>query len=566
MHLRRSTTIGLLSGLLISGACTAYQDTRAESETQPKQQQPSSTQQEMVQVKIRMPDGRVIIRMEPKNPSRVDPDRVILDGERPPVLTKSGTRSTGGKVNTTKGDVTGGSNGASGAITKAGSGGGGGGGGGVRGSHSGGSASAPGGDTSADPGTGQQTGGLRPSTTNPVQPDDDFKIRIYTWDMTGGPYQHLQLAVKVAPWEGRTPAQLAAIVARDVNRSHHDKVVLRFWKEFIPAVRHPFDYTRPRELIASGGFDAGLREYWRSFAFNLKDLGIKPDYLIFDMEEGIRYWEVPEGARYNFFSQIMDPQQPWLRGLPESMRTISVDQFMNRQDPAGERARRDYYEFAEEFRAKFMNDIFSGAFEAAFGEHIPMSNYRNIIPTFDTYGTHGEVYPAVSLAGISAPQMYVAERDPSRFARLRNTTKAPRWNDLIDGLNRARSAAASGLVTPWVSAPGFGVNNPDSWDWVYDQDDLEAEYWLWDTLMGHLVSMGIDTYIAWNPGPNNNGMYYSNFSGQTDRHMEQWLAAHPRVEHQLSRDLQPIPLDVDQIVTNGYVTTYDEFVAVFGED
>ncbi len=569
MSLRRSAITGLLTGLLVSGACAAYQDTKPQPKSKPESEKHSKFRQdpsqELVPVTIRMPDGRVIVRMEPRNPSRIDPDSQIATNSTKPALGQNGEKSTKGRVDQTGGDVTGGSNGTSGAMTKAG-GSTGSGGGGARGPHGGSGSSRSDAETSLGTGDGPPASLSRPSTENPVQPDMDFKVRIYTWDMTGGSYPNLQLAVKVAPWRGRSPSQLAAIVARDVNNSHHDKVVLRFWKEFIPAARNPFDYTSPRELIASGGFDAGLREYWRDFAIELKNLDIKPDYLIFDMEEGIRFWEIPEEARHNFFAQIMDPERPWLQSLPASMRSITVDQFMDRRNRVADQARRDYYEFAEKFRADFMADIFGGAFEAAYGEPIPMSNYRNIIPTFDTYGTHGEIYPAVSIAGISAPQMYIAERDVERFERLHNTTKSSRWNDFIDGLNRARSAAASGVVTPWISGPGFGVNNPSSWDWVYDRADLDAEYWLWDTLMGHLTSMGIDTYIAWNPGPEHNNAYYSSFAEQTDQHMEQWLAAHPRVMHQLSRNLPPIPLDADRIETNGFVTTYDEFLAVFRED
>lgn len=574
MYLRRSTVTGILAALLLGGACTAAQESKSGGDEPSKfRKSENQPQEEMVEIKIRMPDGRVIVRRERKIASRIDPDHPIVTGERPPVVASK--KMEAGDVRSAGRAVGGGSNGSSGSLSN--SGGGGGGGGATRGRHSGGGGGGGGAQGSANadgantnPGDGAPNNGdqaiERPSTTNPVQPDDDHKIRIYTWDMTGGPYDHLQLAVKVAPWHDRTPAELATIVARQVNASHHDTVALRFWKEFIPGDRHPFDISNPRELIASGGYRAGLSEYWLDFAAALRDKGVKPDYLIFDMEEGIRYWHLPEESRRGFFAQLMDPQQPWLEALPESMRSVTVDQFMDLQDPVGKQARRDYYIFAEEFVAEFMADVFSGAFEQAYGEHIPISNYRNIIPTFDTYGPHGEVYPPLSLAGISAPQTYVAERDRSRFPRIRNTTKSTRWNDLIDAINRNRSAAASGLVTPWISAPGFGVNDLSSWHWVNEESEVDAECWLWDELMGHLVAMGVDTFIAWNPGPHNSGSDYCNFAAQTDRHMDSWLAAHPRVPRPLSRNLPEIPLDSDEIVTHGFVTTYDDFVAVFGEE
>lgn len=555
MHLRRSTTIGLLSGLLISGACTAYQDTRAESETQPKQQQTSSTQQEMVQVKIRMPDGRVIIRMEPKSPSRVDPDRVILDGERPPVLTKSGTRSTGGKVNTTKGDVTGGSNGASGAITKAGSGGGGGGGGGVRGSHSGGGVG--GGDTPAhdDDRGGGNLGGDNGDNPNALLLDEDKTVHIYAWRNSGEPFQHVTNNYVLYP-VNRTPQQLAALTAERVRNDQPDRIVLRFFYEMDPATRPPFDLSDPLDMISRGGYTEGLIEYWRTFATELKDLGVEPDFLVMDYETGIVLDRLPTEEREGFINSLIHSTGNLDPDFPVSIRSLTYEQFMNYRAEPGRSAQNEYLKFAVKFRAKFLKKVFSDTFDDVYGRHIPISNYSEVNSSFPLIEFNSRPIPDVTMAGVSSPISYLYERPD--WGRYYRTTKNVRWNRLIDVLNRNRSAAATGPVVPWIAAPGFGIRIGT---WASTPAELESEMRIWRIMMDHLLATGIDNYILWNPIERYNPM-----AVESDALVDQWLAQHPYAPRQLDSALPEIPLDVDFIETNGVVTTYEQFMqALNGE-
>ena len=73
--------------------------------------------------------------------------------------------------------------------------------------------------------------------------------------------------------------------------------------------------------------------------------------------------------------------------------------------------------------------------------------------------------------------------------------------------------------------------------------------------MQHLLAMGVDTFILWNPSPR-----FNPNAVVTDNWMEDWLSRHQRVTTPQLRDLPQIPIDADVIETNGYVTTYEDFL------
>ncbi len=541
MYLKRSAFLGLLGAMCIAGACTASQD----SKDSPQQNQQASSEKapenEMVEITIRMPDGRVIVRKEPKAASRIDPSHPILQGERPAIVTKA---ANDGTINTLSSGVTGGSNS---AIPTTGSASGGG------GSSSAGGGGGGGGGGSQSYGAGSNgAGDLNNWVYTPppsVQPDNDYTTRIYAWRNTGAPFRNVITTYMASP-RRTTPAELAQSIADAVLADRPEHIAIRFWDELDPAVRYPLDISNPRELIIAGGFTQGLHEYWGEFARELKDLGIEPDYLIHDFEKSIRLTYIPQEEREYYFGELMDRVRPHIQMLPISMQGVSVDQITDARSPEGRAARIDYNQFAAELRAKILSDVFNQAFQAAYGKYIPISNYRDINPTFHLDSYSGWPFSIATVGGISAPVVYLESRPD--FGRYRNTQKHRRWNRLIDGLNACRSTATNGLVTPWISAPGYGRYGPDSWA---RPTELTGEYRIWEIMMDHMLAMGIDTFILWNPSER-----YNPNAVVTDAFVDQWLAENPRGAGPQLRNLPEIPLDADSITTNGVTTTYQDFL------
>lgn len=540
--------------LLLAGACTAAQESEETDQSNFRQSQKQASESELVEITIRLPDGRVIKRQEPRIASKVDTDIPILEGERPPVVnSEAAKRARNKQVQQTGRDVTGGSN-ASSTNTTGGSGsGGGGGGGGSTGRSSGGGGGSNG---NPPPGGGHSGGTTNDNYVPPVQPDLDFTVRMYAWDNTGPAFEHIQEAIVADP-RSKTPQRLAQLIAQQVSQQNPDKVVIRFWQEFDPALRYPFDHANPRELIDLGGYSAGLIEYWTEVAEELKLRGVEPDYLIFDQEHGVSFWHVQANQRRSFFGALLDNTRPLSANLPISMRGVTVDQFLDYRSDAAQDAFNDYAQFSQDFRANFLRRIFSEPFNRVYGRSIPISNYWDVISSDPIYRYTGRLMEEATVGGISAPVAYIDDRGDSgsRYSRIQ---KDQRWNRLIDILSRVRSTAQPGLTTPWIAPPGYGRNGPDTWARA---DQLEEEKWLWSVMMEHMLAMGIDTFILWNPSPQFNPNAVT-----LDAWMDDWLAQNPRVQTPQLRNLDPIPLDANRIETNGVVTTYDEYVQMMGID
>ncbi|MGV6814520.1 MAG: hypothetical protein ACWA5W_05855 [Phycisphaerales bacterium] len=551
VYLKRSTAIGLLSALLIGGACTASQESGKGDAEESRKVESQADADEMVDVTIRLPDGRVIVRRERKNASRYDGDGLLVKGERPPMVAKE--KQHHGEVVTLSAGVSGGSAGTPGGLSKAGGSSGGGGGGSAGGGSSGGGSGSSRnghGDTGQQAGTGNSSLGVWYSPPPNVHADNDYTVRMYAWENAGAPFEHV-MRTYIADPRSKTPRQLARKIASEVDREHPEKIAIRFWKELLPASRDPFDISNPVSLINSGGFTQGMDEYWDEFARELARINVQPDILIFDQENGLDYWHIPREERAGFFRALLSPSAPLTIAIPDSLRAVTVEQLMNYRDREGTIALNAYSTFASEFRAAMLKRVFGDAFDSAFGVHIPISNYRDINMSFTAYTYTNRPFSEATVGGISAPVAYLDPRD-SQAPRYIRTEKDQRWNRFIDLLNRCRSAAANGLVTPWISAPGYGIHGAHTWA---VPNELPGEYRIWEQMMDHMLAMGIDTFVVWNPGTR-----FNPSAVQSDAFMDQWLDEHPVAAGPLLGNLPEIPLDADQVVTNGVVTTYQEFM------
>ncbi len=155
--------------------------------------------------------------------------------------------------------------------------------------------------------------------------------------------------------------------------------------------------------------------------------------------------------------------------------------------------------------------------------------------------------------GISAPACYLVDYGQAATAHFR-LQKHRRWNMMITLLNTIRSAAQAGPIHPWIAPPGYGRNGPDTWA---GPNQLAEENWLWEQFMTHCLAMGVDTFILWNPAPRWNRNATAN-----DRFMDAWFEG--KLAHPELLSLPPIPLDADEIETNGVVVRYSDFVERFG--
>lgn len=495
---------------------------------------------EMVEVRIRMPDGRVIVRMEPRYAARKE----IPEDPGPELQTSGGRVVTGGRAATGGG----GGGGAFGFGGRSAGGGGGGGGGGGASSGGGGSSGARGTFNGGRPGGDGNNGGGGSTPPNIGGDTQGVPVNVYTWDRSiPEPFQNMIQTIPLDPRAG-TPERVANRIAARVELDQPRKVVLRYWQELLSAERDPFDISDPVELWRRGGYRDGMEPFWKSVAERLKQREITPDYIVQDLEKGVRYWEIPEGERDRFFTQLFDGQGQIGSNLPSDVFSVSIGTFLDRSNAAGDGPRRAYEQAAVSLRTDLISKTMHRPFVQAFERAIPHSNYNDVLPSFEVLRhNNGPWYPT-SIHGISAPASYLVDYgDAQKYRRLQ---KNPRWNHMITVLNTLRSAAANGPVHPWVAPPGYGRFGPDTWA---RDHELNEERWLWEVFMRHNMAMGIDTFIMWNPG-----RQWNRNASAMDRFMDDWFGG--KLAHHELLVLPEIPMDADFIETNGYVTTYQDFM------
>lgn len=547
--LMRSTLSLSVIGLLIAGTPAHAQDEAPVEESKFRQ----SEGQELVEIIIRLPDGRIIKRKEPKIASKVDAELPGLNSSKAPVSKQGAIVRKSKGVSTTNRSVTGGSN-ASSVNTGGGSGGGGGGSSRSSGGGGGGGGSSGGGGGHSG-GNDGNLGDDSPSWTvdNSLLLDQDRTVWIYAWQDTGGPFTNLTFNIVVNP-RNKTPERLAQLVAEEATQRNMPRVVLRLKDEFIPADREPFDVSNPSQLLNNGGYRSGLVEYWNQFAIELRDRGVEPDFVIMDQEDGIDFIALDNQEQEHFFRAMIESPSILEPYAPRLMRNLTFEQFNSLQSAASRAARYEYHEYALKFRSRFLRDVIMEAFNSAYGHHIPISNYNESNPTFDVRRFTNFPIPNSTIADVSSPICYFHE--VPTWGLFANTSKDVRWNMIINNLNICRSAAGNGPVVPWVAAPGYGIRGHNTWSRL---TEIDQEMGLWEVQMQHMLAMGIDNIILWNPIPR-----YNPNAAVSDRLVDQWLGSNPSAPTQLMTDLAPIPLDADEIVTNGVVTTYDEFLAIMG--
>lgn len=504
---------------------------------------------EMVEVRIRMPDGRVIVRMEPRYAARKE----IREDPGPELQTSGGRGVTGGRAATGGG----GGGGSFGFGGRSAGGGGGGGGGGGASSGGGGSSGARGTFNGGRPGGDGNNGGGGNSNPPPqgnAPSSEGIVPSVYAWDRSIPEYFNNIIQTYVIDPRSGPPQWNANSVATRIENERPRKIALRFWKELDAAERYPFDHSDAVDLWRTGGYRQGLEAYWRPFAEQLKERGVTPDYLVQDLELGIGFWEIPEPRRAGFFAELFGAQGMVASVLPAAVFSAPLDEFMANRTERARLARRAYEKAAADFRTALIVDTMHRPFVEAYERSIAHSNYNDMLMSFTVNRHYNAPWTETSVHGISAPACYLVDYGQAATAHFR-LQKHRRWNMMITLLNTIRSGAQAGPIHPWIAPPGYGRNGPNTWA---GPNQLAEENWLWEQFMTHCLATGVDTFILWNPAPRWNRNATAN-----DRFMDAWLEGKRAHPERLA--LPEIPLDADEIETNGVILRYEDFVARFGD-
>lgn len=135
--------------------------------------------------------------------------------------------------------------------------------------------------------------------------------------------------------------------------------------------------------------------------------------------------------------------------------------------------------------------------------------------------------------------------------RYQNRQHSPWWNGFIDALNHARTCAARGPILPVIRecARPRDTTHPPALRTPPAEPHPTAP-WLVDQLIGHLIRTGARTFMFFHAHVTRADEYA--VAAAMKRHEHAAPAALPT--------LPEIPLDVDEIVTGDFRTTYSDFL------
>ena len=403
---------------------------------------------------------------------------------------------------------------------------------------------------------------------------DTAALTVYSWDRNSAvTFSTINQTIVVDPRSyadtaaGGTAAANDYCDAAETLQTAGFKAGFRYWQESaVVSSENIYDQNYWTLLEPYSAIPVGTvtQAWWDAFNARVLARGVVPDYKIHDLEKGIGYYTFPnEDARKLFFEVItvVSESNPY-PNTPNPYLDEQIWKYFNSTNNPEEAAITDAFiqewnQKAAELRTDYILSI-TGDCPVAGSNY---SNYEDYIETYDV-GNLREFPlrdpPAQTrLTNISSMPCYLdydtdeTLTDPeSSYSTARQQINRRRWKKFLWRLNRQRSAANAGdRVHPWIAPPGYGYNGKNTWA---PAAQLPFEKLLWRVKMRHLIALGIDTYILWNPVPPDGS---NTNSEDTDTFMDAYFTG-KTVRLGTNVNVGPTAYSSNVITTNDRTTTY----------
>lgn len=264
--------------------------------------------------------------------------------------------------------------------------------------------------------------------------------------------------------------------------------------------------------------------------------GVELDLVYCDNEDGLSPWNVGiERLKAVYRSPAA------LERMPERLRLFDVEKI---KFPSPE-----YHDwllhlgpYIEAIRVEALRKaIYDSGVADPASNRTAACNFHVIRTSFRVYDYNGwEIENRALIDGrTSCPVAYPGGSGQRHRGREHHAV----WNSLIDCLNHARSAGAVSDIVPVVRE---ALRRKDQPAGTVDPGGR----WLLDQLIGHLVRTGASRFM----------MFHAHASAADDLAMAETLQRHEEAAPATNPTLPEVPLDVDEVVTGDWRTTYSDFL------
>lgn len=268
----------------------------------------------------------------------------------------------------------------------------------------------------------------------------------------------------------------------------------------------------------------------------LSDRGIELDLVYCDNEDGLSPWNVGIQRLKEVYKSPAARER-----MPQDLRSFDPETL---KFPS-----REYHDwllklgpYVEGIRVEALRKaIYDSGVARPASARTSACNFHVIRTSFRVYDLNGwEIENRALIDGrTSCPVAYPGGSGQRHRGREHHAV----WNSFVDCLNYARSAGAVSQIVPVVREALRRRGQPA------DAVDPGGR-WLLDQLIGHLVRTGASRFM----------MFHAHASAADDVAMAEILQHHDGAAPGVNPSLPAIPLDVDEVVTGDWRTTYSDFL------
>lgn len=301
------------------------------------------------------------------------------------------------------------------------------------------------------------------------------------------------------------------------------------------ASEYPIDITR---IYETGVIDVSRDvTVMAELDLRLANRGIDLDLIYCDNEDGLSPWSVGiERLKAVYRSPAA------LERMPERLRSFDVEHL--------KLLSREHHDwllhlgpYIEAIRVEALRKaIYDSGVANPASNRTAACNFHVMRTSFRVYDLNGwEIENQALIDGrTSCPVAYPGGSGQRHRGRVHHAV----WNSFIDCVNYSRSAAATSAILPVIREPlrraGQAANTVDP-----------GGRWLMDQLMGHLIRTGASRYM----------FFHAHASAADDIAIAEIMRDHEEALPGARPVLPEIPLDVDEVVTGEWRTTYAEFLS-----
>lgn len=309
-------------------------------------------------------------------------------------------------------------------------------------------------------------------------------------------------------------------------------------RELLVKELYPEHGADPVAFFANGGASISRQvEYLRPFGQQLRQRGLALDAIYMENEGGFTHWRLSADVIRQIYLSATAKAR-----MPPAVRALRGEYF-NFGHPKYYIAAALFDAYAQNLWARTIKQtvVDSGIFKiprTTGGPNVqpPTCLFWQTWPTFTVYDYNGwPQFPFSLDQKTSCPSCYLTP------GQRHYRTHDARWNCLIDAVNMIRSCMRrpGAVVCPVISRP----------EWVSS--------WCFEHMIAHFARTGVN----WTGG----GCCYWYWKdewrpGDSDLAAEQIFNRHDQAWAPI-RNLPEIPLDVDSFTTNGFTSTYADFLA-----